>query len=286
LRSKKAKEQESDMKHLCGGAARRRGDAVAMRTKRVDIMKSRPKEQDRRARLLGGSELFLGLTAKEFRKVSRRMEEKRFPRGAAIFRKDDPSDSLFALKEGLVKLVSHSAKGAETILYILRPTDIFGELLHVEGRRPFNALAVTDVLVGVLSREDFIELLSAIPRIRLNFIRILSRRLTFVEKWVGEFSHTRSHQRLAKVLLQICAEHGVETPWGVMVHPSLTHADLADMIGTNRGTVTNQLNRFHRMGLVWIHRRHLVVNRRRMTDYVQSGGIRHRGKWLRLDKVA
>ena len=214
------------------------------------------------------------------------MEENPFPAGRTIFRKDDPSDSLFALKEGLVKLVAPSEKGAGTILYILRPTDIFGELLLVEERRPFNALAVTDVLAGVLSREDFIELLSAIPRVRLNFIRILSRRLAQVEKGVTEFSHTRSYQRLAKVLLQICGEHGEETPGGVLLRLSLTHADLAEMIGTTRETVTNQMNRFHRMDLVWTHGRHLVVNRRRMADYVRSEGIRRRGKGLGLDKIA
>ena len=274
------------MKHLWVGAARRRNDAVAIRTRRAIIMKVRPKEEGRGAVLPGGSELFLGLSEEESRKVTRRMEENRFLRGEAIFRKDDPSNSLFSLKEGLVKLVSHSGKGAGTILYILRPTDIFGELLLVEERRPFNALAVTDVLVGVLSRKDFIELLSAIPRFRLNFIRILSRRLALVEKGVTEFSHTRSYQRLAKVLLQICGEHGVETPGGVMLRLSLTHADLADMLGTTRETVTNQLNRFRRMGLVWAHRRHLVVNRRRMADYVQSEGIWQDREQLGLDKIA
>ena len=249
------------MKHLRGSAGSRRDDAM-------------------------GSELFLGLTEEESRKITRRMEENRFLQGATIFRKDDPSDSLFALKEGLVKLVAHSEKGAGTILYILRPTDIFGELLLVEERRPFNALAVTDVLAGVLSREDFIGLLSAIPRFRLNFLRILSRRLAHVEKGITEFRHTRSCQRLAKVLLLICGEHGEETPGGVLLRLSLTHADFADMIGTTRETVTNQLNRFHRMDLVWVHGRHLVVNRRRMADYVQSGGIRRRAKGFGLEKSA
>ncbi len=274
------------MKHLCGSAGRRHDDATARRTKRANIMMARPREQDRRAVLLEGSELFLGLTEEESRKATRQMEENRFLRGATIFRKNDPSDTLFMLKEGLVKIVAPSEKGAGTILYILRPTDIFGELLLVEERRPFNALAVTDVLAGVLSREDFIEVLSAIPRVRLNFIRILSRRLAHVEKGATEFRHTRSYQRLAMVLLQICAEHGEDTPWGVILRLSLTHADLAEMIGTTRETVTNQLNRLHRMGLVWVHGRHLVVNRRRMADYVQSGGIQRRGKGLGLDKSA
>jgi CRP/FNR family cyclic AMP-dependent transcriptional regulator len=257
-----------------------------MRTKRTDIMMARPKEQDRQSVLLKGSALFLGLTEEEVRKITRRMEEKRFLQGTTIFRKDDPCDSLFELKEGLVKLVVNPVKGAGTILYILRPHDIFGELLLVEERRPFNALAVTDVLAGILSRENFIELLSAIPRVRLNFTRILSRRLALIQKGAVEFSHTRSYQRLAKVLLRICREHGEETPRGVLLRLSLTHADLADMIGTTRETVTNQMNRFHRMDLVWTHGRHLVVNHRRMADYVLSGGIRRRGTRRGLDKAA
>lgn len=274
------------MKQLYRSAGRRLDDAVAIRTKRANIMKSRAKEQGRRAGLLGGFELFLGLTEEESRKVIRRMEEIRFLRGETIFRKDDPSDSLFALKEGLVKLVAHPEKGAGTILYILRPTDIFGELLIVEERRPFNALAVTDVLVGVLSKDDFIRLLSAISRIRLNFIRILSRRLALVQKGAVEFSHTRSYQRLAKVLLRICGEHGEEIPGGVMLRPLLTHTDLAEMIGTTRETVTNQMNRFHRMGLAWSHRRHLVVNRHRLADYVQSEGSWRNEEGLVLEKGA
>jgi len=128
------------------------------------------------------------------------------------------------------------------------------------------------VLAGVLSRKDLIRLLASIPRVRLNFIRILSRRLAHVEKVVAEFMHTRSYQRLAKVLLRICGEHGEETPGGLLLRLSLTHADLADMIGTTRETVTNQLKRFQRMDLVRTRGRHLVVNRRRMADYVQSGG--------------
>lgn len=283
----RAKEEEENvMKHLRGGAARRPNDAVSTRRRRANIRKFRPKEQGGRAGLLAGSELFLGLTEEESRNVSRRMGENRYPRGETIFRKDDPSDSLFALKEGVVKLVSRPGRGAGTILYILRPSDIFGELLLVEERRPFDALAVTDVLVGVLSREDFVEVLSAIPRVRLNFIRILSRRLARVEKGVSEFSHTRSCQRLAKVLLQICGELGLETPGGVMLRLPLTHADLAEMIGTTRETVTNQLRRFHRMGLVWVQRRHLVVNLPRMADYVQSDGSWREEEGLELAKSA
>jgi len=96
------------MKQIVRSAGRRLDDADAMTTKRTNIMTPRPEELGRRAGLLGGSELFLGLSEKESRKVTRRMEEYLFLRRETIFRKDDPSDSLFALKEGLVKLVARS----------------------------------------------------------------------------------------------------------------------------------------------------------------------------------
>ena len=148
------------MKHLYESAGRRRDDAIVIGTKRANIMKIRPKEQGRRAGLLAGFELFLGLPNVESRKVTRLMEEKRFLRGAAIFQKDDPSDSLYALKEGLVKIVAHSEKGAGTILYILRPTDIFGELLLSEEMRFFTAVADTDALVTILSKGSLVELIN------------------------------------------------------------------------------------------------------------------------------
>ena len=240
----------------------------------------------RRTDPLAGYELFLGLTAGESRKITRMMEEKRFLRGATIFRKDDPCDCLYTLKEGLVKLVAPSEKGAGTVLYLLRPTDIFGELLLAEERRLFDARAVTEVATGILSREHFVELLSSVPGVRMNFIRILSRRLVHVGRGVTEFSHTRSFHRLARVLLQLCGEYGEETPAGVLLRVTWTHADLAEMIGTTRETVTNQMNRLRRLGLVGRQGGHLVVNRRRLADYVRPGDIRRDGDRLALDESA
>ncbi|PWB63088.1 MAG: hypothetical protein C3F14_08820 [Deltaproteobacteria bacterium] len=235
---------------------------------------------------IGIAELFRGLTSGDLRKVGEQVEERRYPRGATIFRRNDPSDSLFALEEGLVKLVARSPNGAGTILYLLRPADIFGELLFSEDKRPFDAVAVTDVLAAVLSRKRFAGILSSIPAVALNFIRILSRRLVHVEKGVSEFSHTWSYHRLAKVLLQLCEEYGEGTPGGVLIRLPLTHADLAEMIGTTRETVTNQMNRFKRMGLVAARGRRLVIDRGRLADFLGPGETRAEGGMSPLHRSA
>ena len=179
---------------------------------------------------------------------------------------------MFIVQEGLVNLVSVSNAGGETILHILKPGEIFGELFFAEERRAFNAVAATDVLVTVIPRKSFEAILGSFPSVARNFIRLLSRRLVKVEQGFAGFGHTWSHQRLGKTLVQLGKEHGVSTPNGTLVPLRLTHEDLAKLIGTTRETVTTQINRFRRMGLLKREGRHFILDMERLTRFVTPRG--------------
>jgi CRP-like cAMP-binding protein len=215
-------------------------------------------------------ELFQGISEAEAQRVARLCTERRYPMGAPIFSKGDPANALYIVKDGKVRILSLSDKGTETIVHILKEGAIFGELLLSEETRFFNAIAGTDAVVTVLSKGSLVELLASIPTISKNFIRLLSRRLAKVEKEFGDFGHTWSYDRLSKILLRLCEEHGRETPGGTLISLRLTHEDLANLIGTTRETVTTQLIRFRRMGLVKSQDRFLVVNKTRLKEFVRS----------------
>lgn len=180
---------------------------------------------------------------------------------------------MFIVAEGLVKLVSVSNTRAETILHILKQGEIFGELFFAEERRAFDAVTGTDVVVTAIPRKSFEETLAFFPAVARNFIRLLSRRLVKVEQGFAGFGHTWSYQRLGKVLLQLGAEHGVPTPRGTLIQLRLTHEDLAKLIGTTRETVTTQVNRFKRMGLLKREGRHFVLNMELLTKFVSSANL-------------
>jgi CRP/FNR family transcriptional regulator, cyclic AMP receptor protein len=223
---------------------------------------------------LRSSELFDGLPEWETRKFSSLCSEKRFPQAATIFTTGAPSGFMYILESGLVKLISLSEKGQETILHILKPGDVFGELLLSQERRTFTAVVVEDALVTMISREDLLKLLSLAPRLALNFMRLLSKRLARVEKGLAESSHTWSYHRLAKVLLQLSEQYGEEVPTGTLIKLRLTHEDLANLIGTTRETVTTQLNRFSRMGLLSRRARRLIVTRRGLNEFNHADRLR------------
>ena len=215
-------------------------------------------------------ELFQGISEAEAQRVAHLCAERRYPKGTPIFSRGDPANAIYIVKEGRVRILSLSDKGTETIVHILKEGAIFGELLLSEEVRFFNAVAGTDTLVTVLSKGSLVELLTSIPTISKNFIRLLSKRLAKVEMESGEFGHTWSYNRLSKVLLRLCEEHGRETPNGTLISLRLTHEDLANLIGTTRETVTTQMIRFRRMGLVKSQDRFLVVNKSRLKDFGRS----------------
>ena len=215
-------------------------------------------------------ELFTGIPDADRGRIARFCSERRYAKGAAIFSEGDPADAMFIVEEGLVKLVSVSSTGAETILHILKKGDVFGELFFAEERRAFDAIAGPDVVVSVIPRRGFEEILATVPAVARNFISLLSRRLVRVERGYAGFGHTWSYHRLAKVLLRLAAEHGVPNPSGTLIPLLLTHEELAKLIGTTRETVTTQINRFRRMGLLTREGRHFVLKPERLAKYVSA----------------
>ena len=215
-------------------------------------------------------ELFQGISEAEAQRVARLCADRKYRKGATIFSKGDLANALYIVKDGRVRILSLSDKGKETIVHILKEGAIFGELLLSEEKRFFNAVAGTDALVTFISMGSLVELLASIPTISKNFIRLLSKRLAKVEREFGDFGHTWSYHRLAMILLQLCEEHGKETPKGTMIPLRLTHEDLANLIGTTRETVTTQMIRFRRMGIVKSQDRFLVVNKPRLEEFGRS----------------
>jgi CRP/FNR family transcriptional regulator len=213
-------------------------------------------------------ELFQGIPDADAGKISSLFTERRYDRDSALFYEGGPSDALFLLKKGLVKLVSLSERGTESILHILRPGDVFGELLLVEGQRPFSAFAMTNVRADVLARKDFLSALSAHPAFAANYAKLLTRRLMQAEREFAGLVHAWAWHRLAKELLHLAEDLGEDTRTGTRIALKLTHEDLANLIGTARETVTIQLHKFEALGLIRREGRRLIVDRARLRDYV------------------
>ncbi len=203
----------------------------------------------------------------EAREIAALFVERRFSREGVVFHEGADANALFIVKAGIVKLLALSERGTETTLHILRTGDVFGELAVTEPVRPFTAVAVTDTVLSVLSRTQLLRLLASSPAFARNLLELLSKRLGQVEREFAGIVNAWAHHRLARELVHLAGDLGVETRDGTLIPLRLTHEELSNLIGTTRETVTILLHKFEEMGFIRRQSRRIIVDRPRLAEY-------------------
>ncbi len=211
---------------------------------------------------LASNRLFEGISPQDRERAIAACIRKQYRRGERVFSTGDAPEFLYLLVAGHVELVELDESGSERILHIFRPGDIFGEILFSVERRPFDAIAVDEARLAIMSKATFLEFQRASPTWALNFIRLLSDRLFSAERDLAALARTWTRPRLVHLLLKLADTLGRETPQGTLITVPVTHEALANMIGASRVRVTTTLSQLAREGLISKQGRLLVVRPR------------------------
>ena len=204
--------------------------------------------------------LFAGLDDEAAAALRAAMVEIRLPRGKVLFREGETGDQLFVIGAGKLKLGLVSADGRESLLSILGPGEMFGELsLFDPGARTATATAVTEACVLGLSHRDLKPWLDRRPAVAISLLQQISRRLRRANAVVGDMVFSDGPGRLAKTLLELSHRFGAPCPEGVRVTHGLTQGELAQLVGASRETVNKALADFAVRGWLRKEARSIVL---------------------------
>ncbi len=179
------------------------------------------------------------------------------PRGDVLFSEGDPGDRLYVITEGKIKLGATSSDGRETLLAILGPGEMFGELsLFDPGPRTATATALTDASLVGLGNADLMPWLTGRPEVAVSLLGALARRLRRTNDAMADLVFSDVPGRVAKALLDLAAKFGVEADDGsVHVVHDLTQEELAQLVGASRETVNKALADFQNRGWLRLEQR-------------------------------
>lgn len=203
-------------------------------------------------KLLKDLELFSELSDRELQDVAALAQVRKLETDTTVFHEGDPSDQIFVVVNGRVKIVTTSSDGKEFILSVLGAGQVFGEMgLLEEAPRSASVSTITEVELLVIKHDDFDHLLKTSPGISRKLMAILSRRLRRANSKMESLAYMDVAGRLARYLLDMALDHGqrIGNGWVVVRRP--THSDIAHSIGTSRETVSRLINEFEEgFGLV------------------------------------
>lgn len=183
-------------------------------------------------------------------------------RNDALYLPGDVARYVYFVMAGRVKIVRTLASGAETIVAIRKPGDVVGEVgwMYPQSRRETSAIALDPGEVAILDAAQFERLLLADVLLAGAFARGIARRLDALEIELTELAGKSVPGRLVDLLGRLAAEHGqTEADGTVRIGISLTHQDLADLIGTSRETLTRELGVLADVGLLRVAPRSIVL---------------------------
>jgi CRP/FNR family transcriptional regulator len=210
--------------------------------------------------LLRDVPLFRDFDDAEFSEVAQLVAVRRFGKNQTVFREGDPGHTFYLVLSGSVAIVRTGADGRETILSLLKERDFFGEMsLFDNAVRAAGVRTLTDVVVCMVEREDFLALVDRSPHILRLLVIALSERLRAANTFIAATSSQDIRSRLASLLLNLMQNFGESTAVGTKISLRLTNQEMANMIGTSRETVNRALNRLWDERLIDMRTAHVIV---------------------------
>jgi len=213
--------------------------------------------------------LFEELSAAELERIAVVAVPRSFPKAVRVFHEGDSSDACYIVRSGDLRVTREHSDGRAIALATLGVGDIFGELAMLDGgTRSASVETLNDSELLALPARDVRRLLSDHPDIAVKLIVALTRRLRETNERVARQSFQTVPSRVAGVLSQLVAEDALpEGREGITVR--MTQADLAQLAGTSRESVSRFLATLERAGVVSVGRgRVTVVQPRRLRAYI------------------
>ncbi len=132
--------------------------------------------------LLKQAAIFADLDEGELARVAEVCKEQKLPSAATIFKEGEPSNRLYIIAQGEVRISRIVPGSGEEALAVLKPGTCFGEMgIFDRSERSTDAIANTDTTLLTITRSDF-ELLLDFNRdiafkVLWAVVRLLSSRL-------------------------------------------------------------------------------------------------------------
>ncbi|NLE44354.1 MAG: Crp/Fnr family transcriptional regulator [Chloroflexi bacterium] len=201
--------------------------------------------------VLGTFALFEGLTPTQLTWLHSRLHYRSLRAGTYVISREMPAEAIYLILEGTVKVAIPQSDGGETILEIVGPGKVVGEMGLVDNNeRSADVLTLEKSALLILDRPTFDQCVNTIPPFVLNLLRVLNARLRRANEQIQALMTLDVSGRVARQLLAYADEYGEPVGDGTLIPIRLTQTDIAQLVGASRERVNQIVRRLRRKGLI------------------------------------
>jgi len=197
-----------------------------------------------------------------------------FSRGRTIYDPQQPSDHVYVVILGRVKITSVADDGCQTVGRIVCAEGLFGESCLIgPGPRSESAVALDNVTLMAWSAAEIEQQIEREPRLGLALSQHMVRQCIELQDRIESMAVHKTPERVMLALLQLAVDLGMPMADGAIRVPSLTHHTIAEYVGTSREIVTFQMNRLRRIGLIRYSRKYIDIYVQAVRETLRQQGV-------------
>ncbi|MEJ5351717.1 MAG: Crp/Fnr family transcriptional regulator [Melioribacteraceae bacterium] len=206
--------------------------------------------------------LFSNLSKEQMMELNKFIIDKEIKANEPIYFADEPSNTIFFLKTGRVKIIKYLSDGSEKIITIINPGEIFGEMAYLdEGKRTDYAVTLEPSRICAINKNDLASFIEKNPELNLRLTKILGLRLKSFTERIEDLIFKDADQRIASFILRYAEKHGKKIGDQIFIKPFLKHQDIGELTACSRQTVNYFLTDLRKRGIINFDRNKLIINK-------------------------
>lgn len=201
--------------------------------------------------------LFVSFSDEQLRTVVTMVTRKSVPRNTTIMAAGDPTDSLYIVLSGRLKVMMSDADGREVILTILGPGEYFGEMgLIDDSPRSASVVSIEPCELLSIAKRDFKQSMEQNFDLAVTVMRGLVKRLREADRKIGSLALLDVFGRVAHLLIDMSEEVDGQR----VVTKRIPKQDIAKMIGASREMVSRVMKDLQEGGFIEMRGAKIVIH--------------------------
>jgi CRP-like cAMP-binding protein len=188
--------------------------------------------------------LFADLNEQDFSQIHAPIDDLEYAQGAALYGEGSPTQGIYTLRSGMIKLVRITLDGRTRIVRVLRTGDVVGLEALASERYDSDAIALTPVSVCRIPLEVIQKLSAGSPRLHSQLMQKWQRALKEADDWLADMNFGVARQRVGNLILKM------RSPSNPDVSMVFSREDMGAMLDLKLETVSREVSRLVRVGAI------------------------------------
>ena len=217
-------------------------------------------------------EAFSNISSETIEKILNKSDVKNYKAGEILFKDKEEVSTIYFVIKGIVSLYKINECGQKKVIFMLGQGKIINEVILQRLPASINCEVFEKACILGINKDKLIELMKEDFDLCTSIIISLSSKTRRLYRQLKNTpSSVKIEKRLAAKIYKLGKDYGVKCEEGILVNIDISITYLADLIGSQRETVSRTIKNLQEKNLIeYKNKKIYIFDLQKLSDYFKA----------------